>query len=237
MGTRHAWFSIVISLGALLGTPAANAQFAVVDVGAIAQLLQQVKTMKDQLTTAKNQLTEAQAAVQAMTGGRGMQQLLNGTVRNYLPSEWAELEAAIQDGSTAYSGLSGEVRSLMTENSVLTAAQLAALSRPEREQVEAARRSAALLRALTRQALSTSSARFTSIQQLINAIGSANDQKAILDLQARIAAEQGMLQNEQTKLGSLYQAAQAEEWARVQRERERAIADVGSLRTLPQMGL
>ena len=34
--------------------PAANAQFAVVDVGAIAQLLQQVQTMRDQLVAVVN---------------------------------------------------------------------------------------------------------------------------------------------------------------------------------------
>jgi type IV secretion system protein VirB5 len=193
--------------------------------------------MHDQLNTAKSQLTQAQATVQAMTGGRGMQQLLAGAPRNYLPADWAELEAAIADGAGAYSVLSTQTRELQSANAVLSPEQLGSLSAEERQQVESARRSTAMLRALTRQALSTTSARFASIQQLINAIGSAQDQKAILDLQARIAAEQGMLQNEQTKLGSLYQAAQAEEWARVQREREQAIADVGSLRHLPAMGL
>jgi type IV secretion system protein VirB5 len=91
------------------------------------------------------------------------------------------------------------------------------------------------LQALTRQALSETSRRFGSIQQLIDAIPGAGDQKAILDLQARIQAEQGMLQNESTKLGVLYQAAQAEEWARQQRVREQAIASIGSLRDLPPL--
>ena len=44
------------------------------------------------------------------------------------------------------------------------------------------------------------------MQTLINAIPSATDQKGILDLQARIQAEQGMLQTDQTKLHVLYQA-------------------------------
>ena len=46
-----------------------------------------------------------------------------------------------------------------------------------------------------------------------------------------------MLQNEQTKLNVLGQAAQAGEWARQQRVREQAIADIGSLRNLPAMRL
>ena len=90
---------------------------------------------------------------------------------------------------------------------------------------------------MARAALQNSSDRFASLQQLITAIGTAADQKGSLDLTARIAAEEGMLQNEQTKLQSLYQVAQSQEWARAQRAREQAIADQGSLRTLPAMGL
>jgi type IV secretion system protein VirB5 len=72
---------------------------------------------------------------------------------------------------------------------------------------------------------------------LIDAIPQATDEKGILDLAARIDAEEGMLQNEQTKLNVLGQAAQSGEWVRRQRARERAITDIGSLRTLPAMGL
>ena len=127
--------------------------------------------------------------------------------------------------------------SVVSANAILTPAELAALAPRERERVEASRRSAATLQVLTREALANTSSRFAAVQSLISAIPSAGDQKAILDLQARIAAEQGMLQNEQIKLDVLYQTAQAEEWARAQRSREQAIADVGSLRRLPAMGL
>ena len=72
---------------------------------------------------------------------------------------------------------------------------------------------------------------------MIGAIGGARDQKAILDLQARIAAEQGMLANDQSKLQTVYQVAQAQQWALQQRSREQAIGDIGSLRNLPRMGL
>ena len=72
---------------------------------------------------------------------------------------------------------------------------------------------------------------------MISAIGGASDQKAALDLGTRIAAEQAMLQNEQTKLQGLYQVAQSQEWARQQRVREQAIVDQGSLRQLPALGL
>ena len=114
---------------------------------------------------------------------------------------------------------------------------LTALSPTQQAQLMAARQSAATLTTVSSQALSTTSARFASIQQLIGAIPSASDQKGILDLQARIQAEQGMLQNESTKLNTMYQLSQAQELTRQQRLREQAIADVGSLRDLPPLKL
>lgn len=225
---------------ALLGlgvAPVANAQWAVVDVGAIAQLVQQVNTMRQQLETTRDQLQQARDTLDSMRGGRGMEQLLAGTARNYLPPDWQQLAAVLDQASAGYGALGAELQRLINANAILTPQQIAALSPAERSQLEAARRSAALLQALTREALSATSRRFDSIQQLIDAIPQASDQKAILDLQARIQAEQGMLQNEATKLGVLYQTAQAEEWARKQRVREQAIASIGSLRDLPPLGL
>lgn len=225
-----------IGLGLMI-TPAAQAQWAVVDVGAIAQLVQQVNTMRQQLETTRDQLQQARDTLESMRGGRGMERLLEGAARNYLPADWYELAAVLDQASTGYGALSAQLQGLINANAVLSAQQIAAFSPAERNQLDAARRSAALLQALTREALSTTSRRFQSIQQLINAISQAGDQKAILDLQARIQAEQGMLQNEATKLGVLYQTAQAEEWARKQRVREQAIASIGSLRDLPPLGL
>ena len=120
---------------------------------------------------------------------------------------------------------------------MLTPAQFAGLSPSEQAQAHLEPPVVALLQATSRAALANSSDRFASLQQLIGAIGSATDQKAALDLSARIAAEQGMLQNESTKLQVLYQIAQSEEWARAQRVREQALTDQGSLRQLPAMGL
>jgi type IV secretion system protein VirB5 len=209
----------------------------VIDVASIGQLIQEYQTLQQQLTTARSQLSQAQSEYAAMTGSRGMQTLLNGTTRNYLPSNWAQLSAVMSGTSGAFPALSGDVAALMSANAVLTPAQVSALSPTEQADLTAARQSAALLAAISRTALENSSNRFASLQQLVSAIAAASDQKAALDLAARIAGEQGMLQNESTKLQVLSQVAQSQEWARAQRVRERAIADQGSLRTLPPMGL
>jgi len=230
--------SALISILTLAGLcPAAYAQWAVVDVGAIAQLVQQVQTMKQQLETAQTHLVQAQQQYESMTGGRGMERLLNGVNRNYLPADWNQLANAVSQAGGAYSSLSSAIQSLVTANAVLTAQDVARLSPAERAQLQAARQTAATLQTTANQALTATSARFASLQQLIDAIGGARDEKAVLDLQARIAAEQSMLQNEHTKLDLLFQAAQAQEWTRQQQAREQAIAGIGSLRQLPPLGL
>ena len=221
----------VIALLAMLflmgSSPSAKAQWAVVDVGAIAQLIQQLAKMEQAIQTAENQLAQAQAQYQSMTGNRGMQNLLSGVNRNYLVSDFNQLASALAPG----------IQSHITTNAVLTPAQVAALSPSEQQQLTNARTNSALLQTASQQAYSNASARFASIQQLINAIPSATDQKGILELQARISVENGMLQNESTKLNVLYQAAQAQEWARRQSASEQIVASVGSLRTLAPLRL
>jgi type IV secretion system protein VirB5 len=215
----------------------AAAQWAVIDVASLAQLIQQYETMQQQLSTVQSHLAQARQQYAALTGGRGMERLLSGTQRNYLPSNWAALTGAMQGSGAAYGGFGASAQGMLTANAVLAGPALARLSPSERAHLDGARRSPALLQAVTHQALATTSGRFSSLQQLINAIPSASDPKAVLDLQARIAAEQGMLTNEGSKLQVLYQATQAEAWAQHQRRDEQAIADIGSLRALPPMGL
>lgn len=237
MVTRKKFGLLASCLVLLSGAPTVHAQWAVIDVGAIAQLIEQIATMYQQLETARSTLRQAEQQYRATTGGRGMERLLSGTDRNYLPSDWAQLEAAVRRADGTYRALGAKLQSVLNDNALLSPDRVAALSPMERAQLEAARRSAAISQATSRQALETTSGRFQALQQLIDAIPAAQDQKAILDLQARIAAEQAMLVNEQTKLNVLYQVAQAEELARKQRMREQALADVGSLRRLPPMGL
>jgi type IV secretion system protein VirB5 len=219
--------SLILYVAAL---PGARAQWAVIDVGAIAQLIQEVQTLRQQLLTAQAQLNQAETALASTTGNRGMQLLLGGTNRNYLPTSAAQLTAALQ-GAGAYPGLASGVQTSMNSNAVMSPAQLAALPPPAQQQVVADRQAIALRQAVAGQALSNSSARFAALQSLIAAIPIARDQKGILDLQARINAELGMLQNEQTKVQVLAQATEAMSAVNAQREHEQVIVGQGQFST------
>lgn len=228
--------AVLLSL-AFAGARPAHAQFAVIDVGAIAQLIQEVSTLEQQLAVANNELTQAQTQYASMTGSRGMQYLLGGINRNYLPQNWTQLSQVMSGSSAGYPAVAGSYGSLVSSNAVMGSSQVATLSPSEQSELQAQRSFVALLQTTTRTALQNASDRFASLQQLISAIGQATDQKGALDLETRIAAEEAMLQDEQTKLQILFQVAQSQEWAQVQQSREQSIVDQGSLRQLPAMGL
>ena len=230
MSARISWgVLLVIGLAAL--TPkAAHAQLTVIDPAAIAHLIEQYEVLQDQLTTALDQYN-------SLTGDRGMQHLLEGIARNYLPADWATLNQILDGANAAYGDFADELHRLIGDHAILTDEELARLSDADREHLEHSRQTAAMLQALSHDALQTTSERFDTLQGLIEEIGEAEDPKAIMDLQARINSEQAMLANENTKLQTLYQAAQAEQWSQRQQRSEQAIHDLGSLRDLPPLDL
>jgi type IV secretion system protein VirB5 len=216
-------FCMTISIAA---TRPARAQWAVIDAPAIVQLIQEVQTMAQQLATAKDQLLQARQALQTMTGDRGMELLLSGTVRNYQPANWPQVTGVLQ-GSGGFGTLSSDVQNLVSANAVLSPQRLATLSPSAQQLIQGQRQWSAMQQALSHQALSNASNRFASLQNLISAISSAADQKAILDLQARISAELGMLQNEQTKVQILNQSTRAQSASLRQQAREQVIEGHG----------
>ena len=213
-------FACVLGLGA---SAQARAQFAVIDIGAITQLITEVEILEDQLTTARAHLAQAQAEYESITGGRGMEALLAGAPRNYLPTNWPQLQTAMQGGGA----LGGGVSATLGVNSILPDAWLAQVPADVRMKIEERRQLTALQQNLTRQSLQITSERFDLLQQLISAIPHAADQKAVLDLHARTSAENAMLLNEQSKLRTLAEVVQAQELANTQQLRERALLGHG----------
>src|SRR5580658_10830182 len=140
---RSSWWVFAVALTAV---PRAHAQFAVIDASSVAQLIHQAQMLAQQLMAAKAQLAQVEAQYQAMIGNRGMQSLLGGTVRNYLPADWSQLSAALT-GSGGYGSLSASFQGNLQANAVLSAQQISALPPDARAQINAARQSVALLQA------------------------------------------------------------------------------------------
>jgi type IV secretion system protein VirB5 len=220
--------SAFIGIGAgLLASGASHAQFAVIDAASVAQLAEQSGRLAQELATARAQLLQLQTQYQSMTGSRGMQNLLAGSVRNYLPGSSEQLSAVQAGEGGMYGSLARAYAGNLQNNAVLTSAELNALPADARAEVQAQRAAVAMRQTLAQQALATTSARFGALQQLINALPSATDTKGVLDLQARIGAEQGMLLNEQNKLQTLFQMSVSQDQLLSQREQEQILAAQG----------
>jgi type IV secretion system protein VirB5 len=213
---RIANWACVVMAGCALAMPRAEAQWAVIDVASIKQLVVQISYWRQQIAGMQNQLNQLKQTHSALTGGRGMEQLLGTSPaqRNYLPADWNEMVKVLDGSSGQYGALSAAVAN-------------AVQARAERDSVLAARQSAAAAAVMAQRAYANAGQRFAALQGLVTAIGHAPDAKAIADLEARIAAEETMLENEQAKLATLQQAAQAEQWAQAAQLREAAIAGHG----------
>lgn len=215
---------------ALASSGPATAALPVVDLASIAKLIQQIQAMQAQLQV-------AQDTYRATTGARGMDQLLVGTVRNYLPPNWAQVGSLLGQANAQYQALAVNLSSLKDSNAVLDGVAIGRLTPEGQRELDRSRAQVALMQSLSHEALARTSDRFASLQRLIDALPTTNDPKAVMDLQARIGAEQAMLENEQTKLHSLFESLAAERALQSQQRRERAIRDLGRFRDLPPLGL
>lgn len=207
----------------------ARAGIPVIDVTAIANLIQQVMYWQQQISQMQAQLNQLQQTYGAMTGSRGMQDVLPMTYdqRNYLPSSYAELLSVANGNTGSYAGLAAQIQAAMTANAILSQQRMQQMSPEMRQIVEDGRRAAATASVMSQTAYGSTSQRFAALQQLIAMVGAAQDTKAAQDLIARINAEQAMLQNEQTKLQALHRASEGEERQQDQRVVEQVIRSHG----------
>jgi len=126
--------------------------------------------------------------------------------RNYLVSDFNQLASTLAPG----------IQSHITTNAVLTPAQVAGALPSEQQQLRTRAQDSALLQTASQQAYSNAKCAICLYPAIDQCHPDGERPEGDLELQARIAAEHGMLQNESTKLKLLYQAAQAQEWARRQ---------------------
>ncbi|ELK4815207.1 P-type DNA transfer protein VirB5 [Pseudomonas aeruginosa] len=200
----------------------AQAQIPVTDGASIAQqIAAQVETIAkwkmqyDQMTSQINQMKQQ---YESLTGSRGLGNILNNpALRDYLPSDWQGVYDAVKSGG--YSGLSGRAQSIYEANKAFDACMVFKLV-DQRTACEVQAVKGAQDKAFALDAYDKAKSRLSQIDQLMAKINDTPDPKAIAELQGRIAAEQAMIQNEQTKLQMYQMVAAAEDRLQEQRQRE-----------------
>ncbi|WP_082848052.1 type IV secretion system protein [Delftia sp. GW456-R20] len=173
----------------------------VIDTASIAQTILVVKAhakdlqqLIEQVKTAKNQLVQAKATLQSLTGSRGMSTLLDMTgIRQALPPELLKTADAIRslgaaaaskDAKRIYDAISRHGCDLQFPTNV-----------EMRKLCEADAYSSPTTLSMVQDSVKRSEQRATKLQQMLSSIDTT-DAKAAADLTNRIQAETAMLQNE-----------------------------------------
>ena len=210
------------------GAGQAKAGIPVIDAANLANSVQQViawgeqyTQMAQQYSQLVNQYNQAVTTFNSMNGVRGMAGLVNNpAIRRYLPNEWNQAMNLIS-APGGYTSLQSSI------NGIKSAAQIVGISGTGLSPTSAAGRAfqgaqnqAATNRALSEEGFKQASDRITSMQTLIDSVNGVPDAKDVADLQARIQAEQAMVQNESIKLQLLAQLQQAQRDIQSQQARE-----------------
>ena len=212
---------VAVLLAGALFVPSAHAQMTVYDPAAVAKLISQAQTELQQLQQLKTQVSQGQTLLSSLNTASNINtlasQLASPALRAFLPDAQTYVSGG-QGNLTALGSLGASASSIRAANRIYTPAA----NNPLGQDLETSGNQAALDLALGEQVSNVSASRLQGLQQLQTAIGSASDARAVLDLQARLAAEQAMIANDQMRLQGLAMAQAAQDRLQQQRDRERA---------------
>lgn len=212
----------LLAVFAVLFNANAIAQIPVTDAASIANhTAAQVETIAKwalQNQQMVQQINQLQASYESLNGSRNLGLIMNDPrYRNYLPDNWQGVYDSVRQGG--YAGLTGNVKQSYESNKVYDGCQKM-LNAIERQSCEAQAVKGYQDKENSKAAFDASLSRIGQIDKLMSQINVTKDPKAIAELQARISAEQAMIQNEQTKLQMFQQISQAEDKIIEQRKRE-----------------
>lgn len=171
-----------------------------------AELAQQMEMVQQLIQTVQTQ----EAQYQALTGNSSIGMILNNpALRNYLPEEWQDIYSQAKSGSL--SGISSSMQ-VIEQQEGLTGATTAGQQRYND--------TLAANKAMNEQAYTAITARFANIQSLMQQANLTQDSAEKADLQNRMAAEEALVTNDQTRL-QLTAKLQDDELRLAQEQQER----------------
>ncbi|MGJ0489468.1 P-type DNA transfer protein VirB5 [Methylobacter sp.] len=180
----------------------------------------QAASWAEQIAEMKHQFDQLQATYNSLNGSRGMADLINNPeLRQYLPANFQDILAG---GYGNWEAIREAAKVFGVDETTLDAASAAA------KLFNAKASHGAIYRATMEDGYNRASQRFADLQVLLDKINNAPDAKDIADLQARIQAEQAMLQNENIKLATLSQLVQAQQELATQQSVEIGMASTRS---------
>lgn len=208
---------------------AAQAQQIVHDPTSYAQLVREARTALDQLEQLREQVRQGEhlfdslneiSDVNALARELGLPE-----VRNPLP-DLRSLRAAADGDLSALGALAERADAIRAETRLYAppAGDVPEVDRYYREALERAGARTARDLAVGEAVGAAADQRLVGLEALRQALDTAPNARAVMDLEARLSAEQALIQNEQVRLQGLALTQAAEARLEEQRARERAAA-------------
>ena len=208
--------AVALSLAAL--SPASRAQgIPVIDV---ANLIQAVMQVLNDVTKIANQVEQIEALQNQLASINGVRNLGNvydsAALKNYVPSNAFNLVNAVD--TSGYGGLTATSKTLRDATMIYNCQDRSGAARTD---CQARLAQPYQQKGLLQDAMTAASGRLVQIKSLMNQIDGTSDQKAVLEIQARIGAENAMLAHEMSQVQMLTGMADSEERIARSRDRER----------------
>lgn len=225
--------SAVIAFG-LSMSAAAHAGIPVIDETSIAQQIQQVVAWGKQYEQMVQQIQNLQQQITNTTGSRGFSSVLNSPAlqqaRRMLPQDAQTLLNLASNGS--YGNLATSINSIKQATTSLNSDSFTSTHASDQWMADLNR--AASNKALSMEAYDSAQQRLSNLEGLMSQISTTQDPKAVGELQARIATEQGLIQNEQAKIQAMAMLVASEKQISEMQARETSIKSAGSVASIPR---
>ena len=220
MSRRLRLATIALSVSAALATfaPPSQAQgIPVIDIANLVQTIMQVLNDVTEIANQVEQIKALQGQLDSITGSRNLGNVFDSAaLKNYVPANAYSLLNGVDTGG--YGALTGTAKSLRDAQMVYNCLDRTSASRTE---CQARLAQPYQQKGLLQDAMKAASGRLDQIKSLMGQIDGTGDQKAVLEIQARIGAENAMLAHEMSQVQMLAGMADSEERIARARDRER----------------
>jgi type IV secretion system protein VirB5 len=202
----------------------------VTDPGAYVRMLQQLNQARAQLVELKSQVAQGKQLYDGfnkLTQINSIASVLNNpALRQYLPAEVRDTTRLLNGSLSDLGSIGTRATSIRSANRLFTPVTtgLSASQQYYQDSLEKSGDHAARDIALGESAYKTATERQAGLDELRLQLNSATSAKEVMDLQARIAAEQALINNDQMQLQGLAMMQEAERRMAEQRDREQTAA-------------
>jgi type IV secretion system protein VirB5 len=215
--------AVAAALALTASATCASAQIIVYDPTSYAKLLQEAQTALKQLTALETEVTQGRQLLTSLNQATEVNRIASAlsapALRAFLPD--AQAFAAAAGGDISPLGAIGAAAQAIRSANRIYAPPAGDVAGGE---LSAAGDRAALALAAAEAVGEAGAGRLPGLETLAGAIDQATSARGVLDLNARLAAEQAMIANDQMRLSGLAMTEAAQEKLADQRERERAAA-------------